>query len=160
MRWLRSHMRLGSWAALFALAIQLALSFGHVHLGRGDPRSWGPLVLRWAAEPAPALPDAPAVPASHKPAGLAGDLCIICSAMQLAYTVAALPSLPLPAAVSQILLDSSGDFAIAACPLPGACPPLRLPCTWRFPAFPNARKMRSHRSGDGCKDHADPVQVS
>jgi hypothetical protein len=113
MRWLRLHTRLGSWAALFALAIQLALSFGHVHLGVGNPR---PLVLRWAAEPPPALPDAPAVPASHKPAGLAGDLCIICSAMQLAYTVAALPSLPLPAAVSQILLDSSGDFAIAASP--------------------------------------------
>jgi len=109
-------MRLGSWAALFALAIQLALSFGHVHLGGGDPRSWAPLVPRWAAEPPPALPDAPAVPASHKPAGLADDLCIICSAMQLAYTVAASPSVPLPAAVSQILLDSSSDFAIAASP--------------------------------------------
>jgi len=91
-------MRLGSWAALFALAIQLALSFGHVHLGGGDPRSWGPLVLRWATEPPPALPDAPAVPASHKPAGLADDFCLICSAMQLAYTMA------------------RGDFAIAASP--------------------------------------------
>lgn len=116
MRWLRSHMRLGSWAGLFALAIQLALSFGHVHLGGGDPRSWEPLVLRWAAEPQLALPDAPAVPASHKPASLADDLCIICSAMQLAYTVAASPSVPLPAAVSQILLDPRGDFAIAASP--------------------------------------------
>ena len=109
-------MQLGSWAALFALAIQLALSFGHVHLGGGDPRSWGPLVLRWAAEPPLALPDAPAVPGSHKPAGLADDLCIICSAMQLAYPVTASPSVPLPAAISQILLDPSGDFAIAASP--------------------------------------------
>jgi len=116
MRWLRSHMRLGSWVALFALAIQLALSFGHVHLGGGDPRSWGPLVLRWATEPPPALPDAPAVPASHKPAGLADDFCLICSAMQLAYTMATLPSVPLPAAVSQILLDPRGDFAIAGSP--------------------------------------------
>ena len=72
--------------------------------------------LRWAAEPPLALPDAPAVPASHKPASLADDLCIICSAMQLAYTVAASPSVPLPAAVSQILLDPRGDFAIAASP--------------------------------------------
>ena len=109
-------MRLGSWVALFALAIQLALSFGHVHLGGGDPRSWGPLVLRWATEPPPALPDAPAVPASHKPAGLADDFCLICSAMQLAYTMATLPSVPLPAAVSQILLDPRGDFEIAASP--------------------------------------------
>ena len=116
MRWLRSHTRLGSWAALFALAIQLALSFGHVHVGGGDPRSWGPLVLRLAAEPPPGLPDAPAVPANHKPAGLAHDLCVICSAMQLAYTAAPSPSVPLPAAVSKILLDPSGDFAIAASP--------------------------------------------
>jgi hypothetical protein len=62
------------------------------------------------------LPDAPAVPASHKPAGLADDFCLICSAMQLAYTMATLPSVPLPAAVSQILLDPRGDFAIAASP--------------------------------------------
>ena len=116
MRWLRSHMRLGSWAALFALAIQLALSFGHLHLSEADPRSWGPLVLRWAAESPPAMSDTPAVPGSHKPAGRADDLCIICSAMQLAYTVAASPSVPLPAAVSQILPDPSGDFAIAASP--------------------------------------------
>ena len=113
MRWLRSHMRLGSRAALFALTIQLALSFGHVHLGGGDPRSWGPFVLRWAAGPPPALPDAPA---SHKPAGLADELCIICSAMQLAYTVTTLPSVSPPAAANQILLVPRGDFAIAASP--------------------------------------------
>jgi hypothetical protein len=31
MRWFRSHVRLGSHLALFALALQLVLSFGHVH---------------------------------------------------------------------------------------------------------------------------------
>jgi hypothetical protein len=36
--------------------------------------------------------------------------------MQLAYTVTALPAVPLPAVVSQILLDPRGDFAIAASP--------------------------------------------
>ena len=72
--------------------------------------------MRWAAEPSPALPDAPAVPARHKPAGLADDLCMICSAMQLAYPVTASPSVPLPAAVSQISLEPSGDFVIAASP--------------------------------------------
>jgi hypothetical protein len=116
MRRLRPHLRLGSWAALLALAIQLALSFGHVHLGGSDTRSWRPLVLRWAAGPPPALPDAPAAPANHKPAGPPDDPCIVCSAMQLAHTVAASPSVPLLATVGQILLDPSGEVAIAKSP--------------------------------------------
>ena len=32
MHWFRSHSRLGSCLALSALALQLALSFGHIHL--------------------------------------------------------------------------------------------------------------------------------
>ena len=32
MPWIRRNRRFGSWAAVFALAIQLALSFGHIHL--------------------------------------------------------------------------------------------------------------------------------
>ena len=32
MYWVRSNRRFGSWAALFALAIQLVLSFGHIHI--------------------------------------------------------------------------------------------------------------------------------
>jgi Protein of unknown function (DUF2946) len=31
MRWLRKHIRHGSWLALVALAINLTLAFGHVH---------------------------------------------------------------------------------------------------------------------------------
>lgn len=40
MRWLRYDRRFGAWLALFALAVQLAVSFGHVHLdgvARIDP---------------------------------------------------------------------------------------------------------------------------
>ena len=32
MHWIRKNSRFGSWAAVFALAIQLVLSFGHIHL--------------------------------------------------------------------------------------------------------------------------------
>ena len=32
MHWVRRRLLAGSWAALFALALQLALSFGHMHL--------------------------------------------------------------------------------------------------------------------------------
>jgi hypothetical protein len=31
MRWFRQHVRRGTWLALFALAINLTLAFGHVH---------------------------------------------------------------------------------------------------------------------------------
>jgi hypothetical protein len=31
MTWVRGRLRFGSWLALVALAIQLALSFGHIH---------------------------------------------------------------------------------------------------------------------------------
>jgi len=32
MRWVRSNTRFASWLALFAFALQLTLSFGHLHL--------------------------------------------------------------------------------------------------------------------------------
>ena len=33
MRWFRARLRAGARLALFALTVQIALSFGHVHLG-------------------------------------------------------------------------------------------------------------------------------
>ena len=39
MRRLRSRSKWGSWLALFALALQLVLTFGHVHLDRLAPVS-------------------------------------------------------------------------------------------------------------------------
>jgi hypothetical protein len=110
-------MRPASWSVLLALAIQFALSFGHVHLDGGDVRStWVPHALRWAMEPSPASADAPAVPARHKPASLADDFCTICSAMQLAYAPTGTTFAPLAAVVSHILRDPSGDPATATLP--------------------------------------------
>jgi hypothetical protein len=38
MRWFRDTIRQGTWLALFALAINLGLSFGHIHaMGGKDP---------------------------------------------------------------------------------------------------------------------------
>ena len=34
MSWITENRRIGAWAALFAFAIQLVLSFGHVHLDK------------------------------------------------------------------------------------------------------------------------------
>ena len=37
MRWFRSNIRVGSRLALFALAVQFLLSFGHFHAGSAQP---------------------------------------------------------------------------------------------------------------------------
>ena len=51
MRWFRDNVRQGSWAALIALAINLALSFGHVHAigGKGLGHPAGVLVAALAS---------------------------------------------------------------------------------------------------------------
>ncbi|MET4449589.1 hypothetical protein ABIB75_007903 [Bradyrhizobium sp. GM2.2] len=38
MRWFRVSAKLNTWFALFALAINFALSFGHVHVGQASER--------------------------------------------------------------------------------------------------------------------------
>jgi hypothetical protein len=54
MHWIRKNNRLGAWAAVFALAIQLVLSFGHVHLDNFQGTS---SVTASASQPQPNTPD-------------------------------------------------------------------------------------------------------
>ncbi len=49
MRWIRGNKRRGSWLALFALVVNLALSFGHVHAIDGKHAESGLLSLIGAA---------------------------------------------------------------------------------------------------------------
>ena len=44
MRWFRSNIRAGSYVALLALAVQLVLSFGHVHLNGFKSTAGLPLI--------------------------------------------------------------------------------------------------------------------
>jgi hypothetical protein len=87
MRWFRTHIGLGSRLALFALAVQLVLSFGHVHAGKIAPAS-----LHGAMTMAQA-PDRDGAP-SPKPHTGADDFCAICA------TVSLLASSVLPTASS------------------------------------------------------------
>jgi hypothetical protein len=97
MRWIRSNVRFGAWCALFALTLQLGLSFGHVHADGGlkAPRLGLAVLLAKAAPVA----DAPAVPAKHDPNSLAGEFCDLCALIHLAGTLvpAVAPALPVPA---------------------------------------------------------------
>jgi hypothetical protein len=92
MRWFRSRARLGSRLALFALALQLVVSFGHVHADQLAPSAVT------AASHAAAVPsnDVPAAPAHHD--GQADGLCAICALIHMAGTAApgVAPALPVP----------------------------------------------------------------
>jgi hypothetical protein len=87
MYWARSNRRFGSWAALFALTIQLVLSFGHIHLQDIQVSSAA------IAAPSQAQPDTPA----DDDRGTGGhDFCAICATLNLTSS-SILPTVSLPA---------------------------------------------------------------
>jgi hypothetical protein len=83
MRWFRSNRGAVAWLAFFALACQLLLSFGHVHVSKfsGGSATWA------AAETGDASADVPPSSPQKSPTGLAGDFCAICVNISLAGTL-------------------------------------------------------------------------
>ena len=114
MRWLRSRVQLGSWAALFALATQLTLSFGHLHIKSSQA---GPVfasrVLGWIIQPRTEQVVPPGVPAQHHPPTVADDFCAICALMQLVGVAAEPPLLSLPGSIQRMKLVAGTEFASA-----------------------------------------------
>ena len=113
MSWFRSRSRLGAYLALFALAFQLAVSFGHVHLERVAPLSAGASALAGAPLSADDL-NAPSNPAGRE--GLADDHCPICTLIHLAGALvpAEMPSLPLPTVAGRLRLEAVAEFDLTA----------------------------------------------
>lgn len=117
MNWFRKNVKLGSRLALFALAIQFALSFGHFHaiaapaapaiqaaLTQAGPAYIGTDATTEAAQKqAPATPDTDQQPA---------DACAICAVIALAgnLLLASPPLLPLPQAVEFLYLTTDAGF--------------------------------------------------
>lgn len=114
MQWFRKHIRHGARLALLALAVQLALSFGHVHAAphRTAVDAKTPVAASPSfAEPITAAIDAEYVGFSladrgdgkpgHAPAHTPSDDCAICAVLALAGAVlfAQPPVLLLPAAI-------------------------------------------------------------
>lgn len=96
MRWFRANRGFGGRLALFALAVQLYLSFGHIH--RED--IYGPAYPGAATSTAPvSATDSGSPPADHS-SKHAGDYCEICATISLLTTswIAEPPRLPVPAA--------------------------------------------------------------
>ena len=99
MKWFRSNIKRGSRLALFAIVVQLALSFGHFH--------------GVAAQAAPAMASAQQQPASSPDSDQQpNDTCAICAVIALANTAlfATPPLLELPQAVEFLYLTTEAGF--------------------------------------------------
>jgi hypothetical protein len=122
MKWFRSNIRHGSRLALFALAVQFVLAFGHFHAVAAQPAGWGQsraaqtksfLVDQFVRSEAVSQSAQTPQPASdhdsdHQPS----DTCAICAVITLANTVlfAVPPMLLLPQAGEIFYLGSDAEF--------------------------------------------------
>jgi hypothetical protein len=84
MRWFRRNVRFGSWCALAALAVQLILSFGHLHVASSTISA---AAMGAAVASTPTSPHVPAKPAKHL-----ADYCTICASIHLAALLTTEPS--------------------------------------------------------------------
>ena len=120
MKWVRRNIKTGSRLALFALVVQLALSFGHFHFNSAqaapaiqtgltqadDADAQGLAASETAGQPQqqPSSPDTDQQPA---------DGCAICAVIALAGNAlfATPPLLLLPQAVELLYLATDAEFA-------------------------------------------------
>jgi Protein of unknown function (DUF2946) len=119
MKWFRSNVKYGSRLALFAFAVQFALSFGHFH---GIAAQAAPAIQAGATltDPSDAsslrATDAVSEPAQQQPTSRhdsdQGDYCAICTVIALANNVlsATPPLLLLPEAVEFLYLATDAEF--------------------------------------------------
>lgn len=117
MIWFRSKVRFGARLALFALALQLALSFGHVHAEDLVPSATAATHATAAGQQsgAPTDPSAPA----HRSDG-ADDICAVCALMQLVSTSvpAQAPVLAVPTRLAPIEHPTPAGAPWTAVPRP------------------------------------------
>ena len=119
MRWFRSNIKRGSRLALFALAIQFVVSFGHFHaVAAQAAQAIQPDTAPFELSHGLAAPDAvsesaqqrsPSTPDSNQQQS---DACAICAVMALANAVlfATPPILLLPQAIEFLYLTTDAEF--------------------------------------------------
>jgi Protein of unknown function (DUF2946) len=116
MHWFRSRSRLGSWLALFALAFQLAVSFGHVHVdAKGvDAKGLGHAAV--LADHASTGADSASPAESDETPALADGYCAVCALIHLAGAVVATqaPDLPVPVLFGATQADPPAQFGLTA----------------------------------------------
>lgn len=117
MKWFRSNIKHGSRLALLALALQLALSFGHFHTAaQAAPAlqsAAAQSVVAYDLVAADAADETAQHPASSQdPHQQPSDACAICAVIALASTVlfATPPILLLPQAMDLLYLTTDAEF--------------------------------------------------
>jgi hypothetical protein len=119
MRWFRSNRRLGSRLALFALAIQFLLSFGHFHgSAQAAPALHRNARLAAAHLHALSLQEEAScavglrTSSGHKPDGQPTDDCAICAVMALANAMvgATPPCVAAPQVAGPLYLSAYAGF--------------------------------------------------
>jgi hypothetical protein len=116
MRWFRKHRKQGSRLALFALAIQFALSFGHFHGLAAEAATASVSAPTVATDIGSDSLDAQATsrqsPANQDHDQQPVDNCAICAVMSLAATamVSSPPVLSLPQAFEFLYLATDAEF--------------------------------------------------
>jgi len=124
MQWVSANRKVGSTLALFALALQIVLSFGHVHLGT---QNHSRLAAAVSAASVPATDDSGQPPAQRRSHGV-DDYCAICASIQLlgASLVAVAPLLPLPFARADTQFSVGAGVLVAPrrAPFQSRAPPV------------------------------------
>jgi hypothetical protein len=92
MRWIRQHIRPATWLALAALAVQVAVTFGHIHAERFATPSAGATAIVAAGLLAPDKANGAGSPTQPYRAPGVDGFCAICASIGL------LGALVLPAA--------------------------------------------------------------
>ena len=116
----RSSMRFGGWLALGALAIQLALSFGHIHA-----EEFAASADIQATADADQGPGNPSEPDHH---GLGHHDCDICATIAL-FAALVIPSPPVLAVVTahsaapHVIVDTHRQIAATGRPFQARAPP-------------------------------------
>ena len=118
MSWFRSNIKYGSRVALFALAIQFVLSFGHFHAIATNAAPEIQSGLTYVADAARAAPLGAGSaaqkpePSNHDSDQQPADACAICAVISLAHTVlfATPPPLLLPQAIGLHHVETEAEL--------------------------------------------------
>ena len=131
MKWFRRHIKTGARLALFALAVQLVLSFGHFHFdaARADVQiGLSDVDLSSVAGVAPAEASQPQ-PDHHDSDRHPGQNCAVCAVLSLAgnMLLSTPPVLLLPEAVDLLYRVTDAEFThlnSARLPFQSRAPPV------------------------------------
>lgn len=119
MKWFRQNIRTGSRLALFALALQFVLSFGHFHFDAARAAQAQTDLSHADGLAAPATTEKQQPPGhdDHHPSN---EPCATCTAASMAnQMVFATPAaLPLPDAIGLLYLAPEAEFAHLSSPWP------------------------------------------